>query len=554
MHRHVYEFICPVYRAPGAPAGAPGYLCPLSLKMKSMKRLFASSLLTLALSPVFAQVRFGPGDPLKHSLATSNIQSSPGIAGGHYYVVYCDYGAQFDLKYNIDTYLNLYSLKRDRLEKAVYLNPLLSSDLKKVFVDQVFLWKSRFFVLYTLRVPVGSDFILSGQLLDLDGKKVGQSVDFGNFPFAYRYATAPGQYAVVSAGRNTLKEADGFRCAFNSDSSRMILYTLVKGNHHTVRFVEIDPDLQVVGHVDCDLTIDPKDFKLLSFRQYENGPLYALIREDRSLSRKHAAYDLFDIDPESGKANKIPVTLSGKIILDAAFTFDDEGKGVVTGTYCDAKGHGLLSATHGAFAMTLPRGGHQITHTATFDFTPEMVEKLHGKKAASKDKGLEGIVQLQGVFPLSGNRIAVMGQSHVSAMVKEGQTGALNKYFDEYRDVVFYEIGPSGDVTWAGGVDRGILDPILSTHTAPIFLDTHAGKVQVWYDAKKKENHHRPAVYRETYGEDGTDTSRMQPLEGPDGYHSKILWATAKRVDDHRVIAAYYNLNKEMGVIDITFP
>lgn len=522
-----------------------------------MRFLFITPILMLGFLPLHAQqIEFHSPDPLIHGPMTTDIRSSPGIVGDRYYVVYRDFGTQWDLRYNVDTYIKVYSLKGGSLLKTIYLNPLVSPDKKKqALVDRVILWKRHLFVLYSSKEPAGADFPLCGQLLDLKGRKVGDPVDFGYFPSGRQYATAPGQYGLADRGRNGAVPLDGFRCSFNSDSSRMALFTLTRDSARPVRFVLINPDLQITAKIDCNLAVDPKAFRLLAFRQYHDQTLYALIREDPSGDRQTAAFALFAIDPEDGDAEKIPVGLPGKIILDANFAFDDEGKVVITGTYCDEPERGRITATQGVFTMAVAGDTHEVIRSASYAFAPGLLQQLGGSKAAAGSAGIGEIILIRNIFPLPGNRLAVMGQSHKNATPALGKPRAMNPYFDEYGNVLCYEIGPSGKVTWTNGVKRSSVNLVLTTNNGPVFFDTITGEVQVFYDAEKKESRYQPTIYQEIYHDDGTRVSRSVPLTDRRERKREILWTTAQRVSAHQIVAAYYDPSKaEMGTVGIQVP
>lgn len=95
------------------------------------------------------QVKLGTPDYVKHKMLTTDIRTSPGVVGDHYYVIYTDFGVAFGTKRNLDTYIKDYSIKRGHLTKSIYLNPVISQNSKGAFINHVYLWKDRFLVLFT---------------------------------------------------------------------------------------------------------------------------------------------------------------------------------------------------------------------------------------------------------------------------------------------------------------------------------------------------------------------------------------------------------------------
>jgi hypothetical protein len=131
----------------------------------------------------------------------------------------------------------------------------------------------------------------------------------------------------------------------------------------------------------------------------------------------------------------------------------------------------------------------------------------------------------------------------------------MNQYFDANGTLLFYEITPSGEISWAGGVKRHLLNVELASRTAPVFFDGSSGIVQVLYDAQKQSNQYKPAIYLDTYGQSGPATTEIMAMEGKKQARRRILWPTARRTEAGHVVAAYYDgSKKQMGTVEISFP
>jgi hypothetical protein len=138
-------------------------------------------------------------------------------------------------------------------------------------------------------------------------------------------------------------------------------------------------------------------------------------------------------------------------------------------------------------------------------------------------------------------------------VVGQGQTGALTQYAEEFGDVIYYEVSPEGKILWSSGVEREERNPEMMTTTGPIYLGNAGGRALVLYDAEKKDNHYRTAVYQELYDERGTPRGGSAVIPWPRHNKSRILWSTAVPLDEHHVVASYYSLSdKATGLVTIT--
>jgi hypothetical protein len=498
------------------------------------------------------QVKLGTPDYVKHKMLTTDIRTSPGVVGDHYYVIYSDFGVAFGTKRTLDTYIKDYSIKRGHLTKSIYLNPVISPKDNSVYINHVYLWKDRFLVLFTGRNRSGSQFPVSGQLVDLDGRAVGSPVPLGFLPHASRGKGLAG-LADAFGGASIMGPLRALEGVFSSDSSTMAILTAPEGEKDQGTLVIIDSGLHVVDKLNCDFPIDQNAFQLLQFRQHASGAMYVLIREGKTLSRKNATYDLFRIDTRTHRTTRIPLEVHGAIPLDARIGFDVRGNVVVTGTYARDAGHGKLTATEGVFAIRVSGANGLVTGTEVQPFPADLVRSLNSRRAAAKGKGLDQIIEMRKVVPLGGGGVAAMGQIHFHTVVGQGQTGALTQYAEEFGDVIYYEVSPEGKILWTSGVERTERNPEMMTTTGPIYLGNALGRALVLYDAEKKDNHYRPAVYQELYDERGTPKGGSAVIQWPRHNKSRILWCTAVPLDEHHVVAAYYSLSdKAMGMVTIT--
>jgi len=499
------------------------------------------------------QVKLGTPDYVKHKMLTTDIRTSPGVVGDHYYVIYTDFGVAFGTKRNLDTYIKDYSIKRGHLTKSIYLNPVISQNSKGAFINHVYLWKDRFLVLFTEKSQSTSQFPVSGQLVDLNGKAVGSPVPLGFYPHASRGTGLVARSGTFMNGRFVLGPLGALQTAFSSDSSTMAILTAPEGEKDQGTLVIIDSGLHVVDKLNCDFPIDANEFQLLQFRQHASGAMYVLIREGKTLSRKNATYDLFRIDTRTHRTARIPLDVHGAIPLDARLGFDAQGNAVVTGTYAHEEGHGKLTATEGVFAIRVSGSNGLVMGTDVYPFPADLVRNLNSRRAAAKGKGLDQIIEMRKLVFLPGGGLAAMGQIHFHMVVAQGQTGALNQGAEEFGDVIYYEVSPEGKILWSGGVEREERNPEMMTTTGPIYLGNAQGHALVLYDAEKKDNHYRPAVYQELYDEKGTPKTGSAVIQWPRHNKSRILWSTAARLDEHHVVAAYYSLSdKAMGMVTIT--
>lgn len=510
--------------------------------------------LILPLSSLHAQqVKLGTPDYVKHKMLTTNISSSPGILGDHYYVIYRDFGTAFDVKKDLETYMKDYSIKGGRLTKSIYLNPVVDPEAKRMLINQVYLWKDRFLALFTEKGATGSEFSINARLVDLNGKALGPSELLGFYPQAARPGGLTG--VIFPAGRSTLAPTPtfGLLSAFSSDSSSLAILGVAKGEKNQVSLLIVDPELHVTDKLACDFVIDENEFHMLQFRQYRSGPMYVLIREGKTLSRKNAAYDLFRIDTRTHRTSGIPIKIPGEIILDARFCFDTQGNVVVTGCYAHEEGHGKLTSTHGVFAVRVSGSNGLVTGTDVSPFPADLVRSLRGRSAAAKSKGLDEIIEMRRALLMPGGGIVAMGQVHYRSMSAYGKTGALTQYAEEFGDVIYYGISPEGKILWSGGVERAERNPIMMTTTGPIYLGSTRNHAVVLYDAEKKDNHNRAAVYQELYDEKGIPKIGSAVIPWPRHNKSRIIWSTAVPLDEHHVVAAYYSLSdKAMGMATIT--
>lgn len=521
-----------------------------------MKFFYVTSILILTgVSAHSQQISYSTPASLRHGWRMTDIRSSTGATADNYYVVYRDFGGRWALKHHVNTYLKIYSLKGDSVLNTVYLNPLLSPEPKKVLVNQVVLWKNHLVVLFTTHNGVGNGALVGCQLLELNGKKKGRAVILGFL--AKRYNTVPesSRPSPVFNRREARIQANGLKWAFNSDSSRMAVYVASKDLTQAAQFVVVDSTLRVRGKINCDFACGLEKINLVAFRRYRQGTMYALISGHLPRDRKNVVYDLVQIDSSGKKVHHIPLALRGADILDALFTLEASGRVVITGSYHDYRGAGGPHTTQGVFTMTVAKGDRKITQQSSYEFASDLVNQLGGKRAASKEKGLPSVIWICKMQPLPGNRIAVIGQSRTRAAQRVGTSTAMNQYFDANGTLLFYEITPSGEIGWAGGVKRHLLNLELAARTAPVFFDGTSGIVQVLYDAAKQSNQYKPAIYLDTYSQSGPATSELMALEGRKQSRRRILWSTARRTEAGHVVAAYYDgPKKQMGTVEISFP
>ncbi|HEX5554561.1 MAG TPA: hypothetical protein VFX43_15055 [Chitinophagaceae bacterium] len=499
------------------------------------------------------QVKLGTPDYVKHKMPTTDIRSSPGVLGDHYYVIYRDFGAAFDVKKDVETYIKDYSIKRGHLTKSIYLNPVVDPEAKRLLINQVYLWKGRFLALFTEKNATGREFSINARLVDLNGKALGSSELLGFYPQVARPGGLSG--VIFPKGRSTLAPTPtfGLLSAFSSDSSSLAILAVAKGEKTQASLLIVDPELHVVDKLACNFAIDENEFQMLQFRRYRSGPMYVLIREGKTLNRKHAIYDLFRIDTRTHRTSRIPIKVPEEIILDARFCFDAQGNVMVTGCYTHKHGHGKLTATHGVFAVRVSGSNGLVMGTEASPFPADLVRSLRSRSAAAKGKGLDEIIEMRKALPVPGGGIVAMGQVHYNSMSAQGRTGALNQYAEEFGDVIYYGISPEGKILWSGGVERTERNPIMMTATGPIYLGSAPGRALVLYDAEKKENHSRPAVYQELYEEGRTGKTGSALIPWPRHNKSRIIWSTAVPLDEHHVVAAYYSLSdKAMGMVTIT--
>lgn len=523
----------------------------MNIQSYIQRGLLAAGLI-LPLSSLHAQqVKLGTPDYVKHKMLTTDIGTSPGVVGDHYYVIYTDFGVAFGTKRNLETYIKDYSIKRGHLTKSIYLNPVVDPEAKRLLINQVYLWNDRFLALFTEKN--GSEFSINARLVDLNGKAFGASKLLGLYP---RMAPPGGLSGLIFPnGRSTLAPTPtfGLMSAFSSDSSSLAILAAAKGEKNQASLLLVDPELHVVDKLNCNFPIDEKEFQLLQFRQYRSGPMYVLIREGKTLSRKNATYDLFRIDARTHRTSRIPIEVPGEIILNARFCFDAQGNVMVTGCYTHEDGHGKLTATHGVFAVRVSGSNGLVTGTEASPFPADLVRSLRNRSAAAKGKGLDEIIEMRKALLVPGGGIVAMGQVHYNSIIGQGKTGALTQYAEAFGDVIYYWISPEGKILWSGGVERAEQNPIMMTTTGPIYLGSVPGRALVLYDAEKKENHSRPAVYQELYDEKGTPKAGSAVIPWPRHNKSRIIWSTAVPLDEHHVVAAYYSLSdKAMGMVTIT--
>lgn len=240
-------------------------------------------------------------------------------------MIYRDFGAAFDVKKDVDTYIKDYSIKRGHLTKSIYLNPVVDPEAKRLLINQVYLWKDRFLALFTEKDTPGGEFSINARLVDLNGKALGSPELLGFYP---RMARPGGLSGVIfPKGRTTIAPTPtfGLLSAFSSDSSSLAILGVANGEKTQASLLIVDPELHVVDKLNCDFAIDENEFHLLQFREYRSDWMYVLIREGKALSRKDHTYDLFRIDTRTHRTSRIPIKVPGEIILDARFCFEPRG-------------------------------------------------------------------------------------------------------------------------------------------------------------------------------------------------------------------------------------
>lgn len=515
-----------------------------------MKLFLLMILLGSAILPVSAQqLQFNAPDPLPHG-SFGDIHSSPGTLGDHYYLLYKQMARKIKGAEDPgDAYLKIYSVSEGTLLRSVNLDSLASTAHpgEAVLFTDLFIWRGKFVGIYASWKPAGTWVNLYAEGFDAEGNPEGYPLLLAT---AYpRVHLKTGDEKVASLDtRSILRLTGDLRHAFNGDSSRIALYDT--GNDWTgIPVLVLSRGLTSVGKLPIDL---PQAGHIISAIPEGADSLFALVSRPTPEGGGQSGFTLFTYTQHHALSDSIHITLSGKLIQDAAFHVEKDARLVVTGTYAPAGKPVGDKATYGVFALNMTPAG-TLLHSDIRPFQGAMISDLEGYRAAKKDKGLQGVIRLSGLIPLPGTGMVSVGRSNYQRSEVTASPMILTPHYDAGGKIVLTKVSPSGEIRWISYLKRFYEDYPSTTMPTPFYATRDPqNHLVVIYD-ENGEQRTRQQIFVDRYDDQGIRDRDWMAL--PRSFNTRstwILWNTATETNDDQIMVAYYNTwKKELGTLKI---
>jgi hypothetical protein len=495
------------------------------------------------------QLQLNAPDPLPDG-TRCDIQSSPGISGDHYYVLYTDQPKKHNKSHTVISHLKIYSIRTGTLSKSVNLNALVSEQGKnqEIAFAHVQLWTGKLATVYMSWSSTASWLNLYAQLLDEAGNKQGNPTLLETLSPSTGEKDRPAKLNLINA-ENTGDLARELHVSFTDDSSHLLLYytgTVWK----SFAPVLLDNRLQRIKKWTPGLAQNEQILQCATTGE----DLIALIKtlpENKDSANTYRLTTLRN-NTRGGFAHSIPVSLPGKIVQDARFRLSKSEEITVSGTYALADQKNSLQSTQGVFALVVNRQG-LVQHSDIHPFPGGMISDLASYKAAVRGKGLDKIIHVNQVIPLGGGDMVTVGRSFTQRAEATSTPVVLLPHYDISGHVVLTGIDARGKVQWISYLNRMYEDYPSTTSPASFFATRdNQDHLLVVYD-ENGERRTDQQIFVDRYGDQGIRDRDWMAL--PRSFNTRstwILWNTASRTPENTIMVAYYNTwKKEMGTLKI---
>jgi|GEM_PF-3668486 len=517
--------------------------------MVKIKHLLLLGMLSWFSLPTDAQqLQLNAPDPLPDG-TRCDIQSSPGISGDHYYILYTNQPKRHNKSHTVFSHLKIYSILTGKLSASVNLNALVSEqgNDQQIAFTHVQLWKDKLVTLYMSWSPTASWLNLYAQLLDEKGNK------WGNPTLLETLSPSPGaqnradKLNLINA-ENTEDLARGLQLSFTADSTHLLVYYAGTA-WRSFAPVLLDNGLHRIKKWTIGLAKNEQTLQCA----VTGGTLAVLIKRMAENKDSVNTYRLATLNHTEGTPYwSVPLSLPGKIIQDVRFRPSEGGKITLSGTYSLADQKNSLQSTHGVFALMV-NGQGQVEHSDIHPFPGGMISDLVSYKAAARGNGLDRVIHVNQVISLGGGDIVTVGRSVTQQAQAAATPVVLTPHYDISGHVVLTAIDAEGKVQWISYLNRLYEDYPSTTSPASFFAtrDNH-DRLLVVYDENGTQRTHQQ-IFVDRYGDHGISDRNWMAL--PRSFNTRstwILWNTASRTPENTIMVAYYNTwKKEMGTLKI---